>query len=474
MTAWVWLWVLAAEALLVSAVPIVLGRRTFPYAAVLLALLAGISYDLIAPDLVGLQVPLAYVLAAALPLGLVGIAKLAEERPWSEYGFRVDSGAVPTILGVSAVVVGAYLLVTLEGGLVTGFVPVPAPDVASFTLFFLVAPLLALGQEALFRGYLLTRLSDSIPFRTGLFLSALLFAAYFVDPRSIFTGGASSDLQAFFVQVLPMFALGIFCGLFLYKTRWSLLGGVSVRTGLYWAALMLPIAAGGANWLTTFVFELLAIGGMIVIVELSIQEPLFLRRRYLDEPLQPKRRTLIAGARERRETAIALGALGVTIVVVLTAAPVLSGEGPAPFHLYAIASGSMVPTFYRGELVLIRPVGAPADLSVGEIIAYDAPYLSTEGPVVHRIVHIARNGTQFVFTTKGDANPSPDPRPVNFSQVVGAFVGGVPVIGYLILSPSLLAAVVSVVFLVAIFRTSPASRRVRPRPILPRPSEGSR
>jgi signal peptidase I len=362
--------------------------------------------------------------------------------------------------------------VTTESGLVTGFVAVPSQDVESFALLFLTAPLLALGQEALFRGYLLTRLSDSIPFRTGLFLSSAAFAAAFLDPRSILPGNGSVNVPALFVQVLPMFAFGILAGLFLYKTRWSLLGSWSVRTGLLWAALLLPFTTADSNWLTTFVFDLLAIGGMIVILELAIQEPRFLRRRYLEEPLQPRRRTLIAGARDRRQTVFALVALGVTVIVVLVAAPVLSGEGPAPFHLYAIASGSMVPTFYRGELVLIRPVGGPADLSVGEIIAYDAPYLSTLGPVVHRIIKIEHTGSNYVFTTKGDANPSPDPRPVNFSQVVGAFIGGIPVIGYLILSPTLLAALVAVVFLITIARSSPSERRIRPRPLLPRPEEG--
>jgi signal peptidase I len=471
MSAWIWLWVLAAEAILAAVIPLALGRKTLPYALVALAILAGLSYDLLAPDLTGYQVALAYVLAAAFPLGLVALAKFIEDRPWSSYGFRVDPGAALTVLAIAGVLVGVYLLVTTESGIVTGFVPVPPQGVQSFALLFLTAPLLALGQEALFRGYLLTRLSDSIPFRTGLFLSALLFAAYFVDPRSILPGNGSVDVPALFVQVLPMFALGILTGLFLYKTRWSVLGSWSVRTGLLWAVLFLPFTTGDANWLTTFVFELLAIGGMIVILELAIQEPRFLRRRYLDEPLQPKRRTLLANARDRRATAFAVVALGVTVLVVLVAAPVLSGEGPAPFHLYAIASGSMVPTFYRGELVLIRPVGGPSALAVGEIIAYDAPYLSTLGPVVHRIIKIEHNGSRYAFTTKGDANPSPDPRPVNFSQVVGVFVGGVPVIGYLILSPSLLAALVAIVFLVTIFRTAPSERRVRPRPILPRVEE---
>jgi signal peptidase I len=471
MIPWVWSWALGAELLLLGLVPLLVGRRPLPYVVVAAAILVGITYNFLTPEVPADLLPLAYVLAAAVPLGMVGLAMAVEGLPAARYGFRLNPGSAPTVLGVAALLVGVYLLVTFESGFVTGFVRLPALPAETFALFFLTAPLLALGQEALFRGYLLNRLADRVAFRTALFVSAAVFALTALELRPLVGASSTTVVQAIFVSVVPAFVLGVLLGLFFYKTRWSLLGGTVVRTGILWTTLLLPFSAGSASWVTTFVFELLALGGMIVLLELAVQEPRFLQRRYLDTPLQPKRRTLIANAKERRQTVIALAALGVTVAVVLVAAPALGGEGAAPFHLYAIASGSMVPTFYRGELVLVKPVGSPSDLAVGDIIAYNAPYLSTEGPVVHRIVHVTLTDGRYTFTTKGDANRAPDPRPVNFSQVEGAYVAGVPWVGYLVLSPPLLAALVSVGFFATIVRASPASRRVRPRPVLPRPGE---
>lgn len=468
-----WYWLLGSEAVLALLLLILGGPSARPWAAALLGLLAAIAYDLSTPSLAGLWLVLAYFAIGLVPLALaIGALRYLDRVPLARGGFRLPPGQFVRLLLLSAAMVGVYLLLTLEPGLLSGFVPLPPVDPISFAMLFLGAPVIALGQEALYRGYALGGFADRLAFPQALAASSLLYAATFVDPRELLGVGANTATETFFLTVAPQFVLGACLGMFFYKSGWSLLGPWIVHTGVLWVDGLLPVAPSNVGWEILFVFSLLAIGAMLLVLEVGIAEPRYRQRRYLDVPVQPRRRTLIARARRRRETRNALAALGVCVVVAVAATPVFDGPRPPPFHLYAIASGSMVPTFTRGELVLVEAVPAPGDLRVGEIIAYNGPYLSPSGPVVHRILRITHNSSGYVFTTKGDHNPSPDPRPVLFSQVDGVVIGAVPILGYLILSPPLLLGLLALGFLAAIFFSVPPGP-VGPnrRPVLPRTDE---
>ncbi len=66
--------------------------------------------------------------------------------------------------------------------------------------------------------------------------------------------------------------------------------------------------------------------------------------------------------------------------------------------IVAVESDSMVPTFYRGDILVLQ--GVPADqLIVGDIIVFSPPSQPT--PIVHRVIGINPDGS---FQTKGDAN----------------------------------------------------------------------
>ncbi len=66
--------------------------------------------------------------------------------------------------------------------------------------------------------------------------------------------------------------------------------------------------------------------------------------------------------------------------------------------IVAVQSDSMVPTFYKGDLLVLQGAQAP-DLKVNDIIVFSVDERST--PIVHRIIKINEDGT---FQTKGDAN----------------------------------------------------------------------
>ncbi|MFQ5815257.1 MAG: signal peptidase I [Candidatus Hydrothermarchaeaceae archaeon] len=65
----------------------------------------------------------------------------------------------------------------------------------------------------------------------------------------------------------------------------------------------------------------------------------------------------------------------------------------------AVVSGSMEPTFYRGDLVVVNGIYAE-DIEVGDIIVYDNPYRGI--PVVHRVIEIKETEDGLEFYTKGD------------------------------------------------------------------------
>jgi len=117
--------------------------------------------------------------------------------------------------------------------------------------------------------------------------------------------------------------------------------------------------------------------------------------------------------------------------------------------LAAVASGSMLPTLERGDLVVVRGASAN-DIHVGDIIVYK----SCQGPlIIHRVIAVVKEGRNYYYVTKGDNNPDSDfflgqfvdcktgtPLPgVPYSRVegkvvtVGGYVLKVPYLGYVAL-----------------------------------------
>jgi signal peptidase I len=91
--------------------------------------------------------------------------------------------------------------------------------------------------------------------------------------------------------------------------------------------------------------------------------------------------------------------------------------------MLAVVSGSMKPTFERGDLIFIKGVDSISDIKIHDIIVYQD---SSGREIVHRVVNIQDN----IITTKGDANPSGDP-PFPFDRVRGKVLFWIPRIGYI-------------------------------------------
>lgn len=95
------------------------------------------------------------------------------------------------------------------------------------------------------------------------------------------------------------------------------------------------------------------------------------------------------------------------------------------YSTIAIASGSMVPEFYRGDVLIIDKKFDISKLKEGQVIAYK--YNSTM--IVHRIKQIERVDGEYFIYTKGDANDFTDNYVIYENMVVGIAFHKIPYIG---------------------------------------------
>ena len=92
----------------------------------------------------------------------------------------------------------------------------------------------------------------------------------------------------------------------------------------------------------------------------------------------------------------------------------------------AVESNSMVPTFSRGDILVLQ--GVPSEqLAVGDVIVFSPGPWQT--PIVHRIVEINSDGT---FQTKGDANSGQlsFEKQIHPDQIHGRQIAMVPMLGW--------------------------------------------
>ena len=111
----------------------------------------------------------------------------------------------------------------------------------------------------------------------------------------------------------------------------------------------------------------------------------------------------------------------------------------------AVESNSMVPTFQRGDILILQ--GVPQEeLDVGDIIVFSPVGQNT--PVVHRVVKVNGDGT---FQTQGDANPGQleFEKKIYPEQIQGRVIMMVPYLGWIkliimeVVLPNLLLVIVA-------------------------------
>lgn len=121
----------------------------------------------------------------------------------------------------------------------------------------------------------------------------------------------------------------------------------------------------------------------------------------------------------------ALLVLVALVAIVVVVVPAVTGAKP-----YTVLTGSMVPNYPPGTLVVVRAVDV-SEINLGDVVTYQLESGKPE-VVTHRVVAVgeAADGS-LIFTTKGDANDAADPKPVTPVQIVGKLWYAVPYIGWI-------------------------------------------
>ncbi|QSE93291.1 signal peptidase I [Rhodococcus pseudokoreensis] len=112
------------------------------------------------------------------------------------------------------------------------------------------------------------------------------------------------------------------------------------------------------------------------------------------------------------------------ILVVTILIPMVAGA-----QRFTVLTGSMTPTYPPGTLLVVTPAD-PGTLGVGTAITYQIES-GRPAVVTHRIVAVEQNTIgERTFLTQGDANRTPDEKPVRGEQIRGRVWYSVPYLGH--------------------------------------------
>jgi signal peptidase len=125
-----------------------------------------------------------------------------------------------------------------------------------------------------------------------------------------------------------------------------------------------------------------------------------------------------------------------TILLLVILAPFLLFAVPQMtpwFNSYIVTSGSMEPSIPTGSAIVVRNV-KPSQIDEGDVITFSSTDEEGEATTTHRVIDIRSSDGEREFKTKGDANPSPDPRWVSGEDLVGKVILTIPELGRIVVT----------------------------------------
>lgn len=99
-----------------------------------------------------------------------------------------------------------------------------------------------------------------------------------------------------------------------------------------------------------------------------------------------------------------------------------------PYRPIAVVSNSMVPTFSRGDICIVKQIKKEQIYSIkpDDIIQYSL----NKQMIIHRVISIDKKNFEVNFITKGDNNDTHDLLEVSEEQVIGKVTYVIPYLGY--------------------------------------------
>lgn len=139
-------------------------------------------------------------------------------------------------------------------------------------------------------------------------------------------------------------------------------------------------------------------------------------------------------------------------LILITAQSRFTGKEPSLLghKLYIVNSGSMSPTIWEHSMIIVKEL-EPQEVMVQDIITY---YGATDSDrVTHRVMEVENKGESFI--TRGDANETDDPMPLDGEKLIGKVVFTIPLIGLVFRFLSTIQGIGLLVVLAAIWIVVP-------------------
>jgi len=126
--------------------------------------------------------------------------------------------------------------------------------------------------------------------------------------------------------------------------------------------------------------------------------------------------------------------LAIIVLVLIAAATAFSvSKAPGGYRAFVVQSGSMQPAIKAGSVVLVGP---QKEYKKDDVITFlfnpKANLKDVKSTVTHRIAEVHSDEDQISFTTKGDANDSPDREKISEGQVLGQVLFSIPYLGHVV------------------------------------------
>jgi signal peptidase I len=119
-----------------------------------------------------------------------------------------------------------------------------------------------------------------------------------------------------------------------------------------------------------------------------------------------------------------------TVVSLATVTAFSIFEAPGKFRAFVVTSGSMEPTLKTGSVIFVVP---KETYEVGDVVTFKhelgASLKDPNSTATHRITEIHDDEGRATFTTKGDANQTPDQSNLEIARVLGRVSFSIPYLG---------------------------------------------
>ncbi len=366
--------------------------------ATIIIILAMLAYGLFAEFYLSIKINKIY-LYIINPIIWIGIAIFLKTMLGKSYEVKKLK---KDIISYSFIAVLAYIIIYLISGLFITFGKNPY----SRTLVGIITNLWIFATVIIAKEYIRYRLINNVYEKDKIKVAVYISVVYVIlemGLRRIVTA-----------TITPLFIMETVAQIILPLIMKNLLYSYTAINSNYLPAMVYELGTNLYLWLSPILPNAPWI--MVAIIDSVIPLILFLYIRY------EKNKKDIFRTKEKLMNSDPRNIIPLTICIVLA---IWFAIGIFPIKPIAIATGSMEPELYVGDVAVIKKCKAN-DVEEGDIIEYQM-----EGyTVIHRIKSKTQKNGQFTFITKGDNNNTEDSEPVSEEQLIGKVIFKVRFLGF--------------------------------------------